>query len=546
MDDGISGAEFEKRPGLCRLRSLIGQRAPFQILIVSENKSLGREMSETAYLIKQLDQAGVEVWDYSFDRCLTPRSSIDKIVSNVQGFADENHREKSSQRVMEAHSRLARRGHVTGGRVFGYLNRDVFAGCDEHGRPLRSHVERVVQETEAAVVRRIFDLYDGGFGLKRIAKELTNEGADTAKPVPRRDGLSPVHGWSPSTVRTILTREIYHGVIVWNKSRKRNSWGKVDQKARPESEWIRTPAEHLRVVPEDLWRRVDSRRREVAGRAVRFAGGRISGRPPKHATKNLLAGLATCSECGGGLVVETSPRKRGRVPEYVCHRHRHNGTCPNALRVPIAEVNEAVLQAVEAHALTPEAIEQVVQMTERDDVEERQSRLAREEQEIDRRMSRLVEAIETGGEAAPLMAKLRTLEARQQSIKAESASLRPVPRLEPAVVENRLGEWRRLLRQSTTQGRTVLQRILRGRITFTPRADGQGYDFTAPTRFDRLFTGVAVKRPAWVPDGPRPVLRPEDTFDSDYGLLLERVCGKGMASPRGTDPILYHLEMPAA
>jgi len=52
-----------------------------------------------------------------------------------------------------------------------------------------------------------------------------------------------------------------------------------------------------------------------------------------------------------------------------------------------------------------------VQMTERDDAEERQSRLAREGQEIDRRISRLVGAIETGGEAPPVMAKLRTLEA---------------------------------------------------------------------------------------------------------------------------------------
>src|SRR4029453_13893082 len=42
------------------------------------------------------------------------------------------------------------------------------------------------------------------------------------------------------------------------------------------------------------------------------------------------------------------------------------------------------------------------------------------------------------------------------------------------VIENRLAEWRRPLRQSTTQARTVLQRVLRGRLTFTPRADGQG------------------------------------------------------------------------
>ena len=79
------------------------------------------------------------------------------------------------------------------------------------------------------------------------------------------------------------------------------------------------------------------------------------GRPPKHATQNLLAGLATCGVCGGGLIVETGGKKRGRIPEYICHRHRVNGSCTNALRMPVIDVNEAVLQAVEEHALSPHA-----------------------------------------------------------------------------------------------------------------------------------------------------------------------------------------------
>lgn len=118
-----------------------------------------------------------------------------------------------------------------------------------------------------------------------------------------------------------------------------------------------------------------------------------------------------------------------------------------------------------------------------------------------KRIARLVEASETGVDSTSLMAKLRDLETRQRGIATEIANLHPVPRLEPAVIENRLAEWRRLLRQSTTQGRTVLQRILCGRLTFTPRADGDGYDFTAPTRFDKLFAGIAAPRQAWMEEG---------------------------------------------
>ena len=133
-----------------------------------------------------------------------------------------------------------------------------------------------------------------------------------------------------------------------------------------------------------------------------------------------------------------------------------------------------------------------------------------------------------------------------------AASLRPVPRLAPAVVEGRLAEWRRLLRQSVTQGRAVLQRVLQGRITFTPRPGG-GLDFTAATRFDRLFAGVVVPMPAWLAakadnrEGTEHI-GPDDTPDSDYGKLLEQAQGRkpktkvGVATLVGFEPTISTLK----
>lgn len=80
-----------------------------------------------------------------------------------------------------------------------------------------------------------------------------------------------------------------------------------------------------------------------------------------------------------------------------------------------------------------------------------------------------------------------------------------------------------MLRQSTTQGRTVLQRILRGRLAFTPRVnpwsgERDGYDFAGPTRFDKLFAGIAVERPASLVSGDVSGcegIGPEDTYDGD-------------------------------
>ncbi len=52
VDDGISGAEFVKRPAFLRLMNALSPKPPFQVLIMSEESRLGRESIETAYAFK--------------------------------------------------------------------------------------------------------------------------------------------------------------------------------------------------------------------------------------------------------------------------------------------------------------------------------------------------------------------------------------------------------------------------------------------------------------------------------------------------------------
>ena len=62
VDDGISGAEFVKRPGFLRLMNALKPRPAFDVLIMSEESRLGREQIETAYALKQITDAGVRVF----------------------------------------------------------------------------------------------------------------------------------------------------------------------------------------------------------------------------------------------------------------------------------------------------------------------------------------------------------------------------------------------------------------------------------------------------------------------------------------------------
>src|SRR6476620_420037 len=156
---------------------------------------------------------------------------------SLTAFADELEREKARQRTYDAMIRKAKAGHVTGGRLFGYDN-----------VRLESHVERRINETEAAVIRRIFDLSIQGHGVKAITKRLNAEGA----PSPRaQQGHS--QSWSPSSVREVLRRDAYRGRVTWNKTRKRNQWGIHQQAARPASDWLERLAPDLRIVSDDVW-----------------------------------------------------------------------------------------------------------------------------------------------------------------------------------------------------------------------------------------------------------------------------------------------------
>ncbi len=187
IDDGINCTRVSKRrPAYMKMMGLLKPRPAFQVLIVSERKSIGREMTQTAEAIRELAAARVEVSNTCTGGVSRRRTIGEKLIASVEGFADEDHIRKTSERTKEAHERIVGQGRVVGGRVFGYRNEHVYSGFDAHGNPLRSHTIRVVNEPEAAVVRRIFELYDSGLGLKAIAKKLTRDGALAPKPFQRR------------------------------------------------------------------------------------------------------------------------------------------------------------------------------------------------------------------------------------------------------------------------------------------------------------------------------------------------------------------------
>ncbi len=110
VDDGISGAEFAKRPGFLRLMNALKPKPPFQVLVVSGEDRIGRESIEVSYALKQLVTADVRVFCYLTDTERTLDSAMEKAMLALQTMADETEREKARQRTYDAMLRKAASG----------------------------------------------------------------------------------------------------------------------------------------------------------------------------------------------------------------------------------------------------------------------------------------------------------------------------------------------------------------------------------------------------------------------------------------------------
>ena len=488
VDDGISGAEFLNRPGFVRLMSSLKPRAAFQVLVMSEESRLGREVIETAYALKQLITAGVRVFFYLEDRERTLDSPTDKIMLSLTTYADELEREKARQRVTDSMVRHARAGHVTGGRCFGYDNVEIVGT-----NGARSHVERRINQTEAAVVRRIFELCAAGWGYTRIAKALNAEGV----PAPRPQQGRPV-GWVHTSIYQVLHRPLYRGEVVWNRTKKRDKWGQARRSDRPEAEWFRMQVPELAIVSTELWKAIQQR---LTVRSARFTAASLKQRRRDIESLYLLPGFARCAVCGGGMGVIKRTHGRHRVAFYGCLAFQKRGetVCANNLVVRMENIDKAVLATIGGDVLKPKVIEAVIagvkEAMKPAAITRETTKRTREIASLEQEIGRLTEAIASSSTSVPtLLEALQTRQRRRDELIGilESGALvgtqRDVRAIETAARE-KLAAWRSLLTRQTQDGRELLRQILEGPIRFMP--DGKMYRFHGKAALGKLLAGAA-------------------------------------------------------
>ena len=441
-----------------------------------------RDGDEAFGELKAIDRAGVAVWFYQDGQRFTYGTFGDNVVGFGKAEAAADYRRQIAAWTRAAMEQKARKGYVTGGRCFGYTNIRV-----------DGHVERRVNETEAAVVRRIFELAAGGAGVKRIAQTLNAERV----PCPRAQQGRP-DGWAPSSIRCVLRRDLYRGIVVWGRTKQRDGSGEHRYQQRPSEEWVTVPAP------------------QGGRRDLRGTKGRLWGRPPTGLeSRYLLTGLSRCAECGSGMMAHSSSHGRKRWRYYVCTGFHNRGrtVCANGLPLPMREADAAVLEQLRDYVLQPDIIEGAILdavealRPKAATVEAQRAELRARLHTVNEELARLAAAIAAGGELPSLLAAAGERERQRARLEQEVDSLdglENVAQLDVRRIEKdlraKVKDWRGLLRRQVPVSRQIVTKLLDDRLVFTPRPENRSYEFAGRATLGKFLQGIVLPQ-VWRPQG---------------------------------------------
>ncbi len=420
-DEAMSGAKTD-RPGYQAV--LEGaRRGEFDVIVVDEVSRLWRDQEEQWRAVKLLEFLGLHILGVSDG--IDTRAGGYRLLLSIRGAMNEEARREVAWRTHRGQEGQARKGYSVGGKLYGYRNMPEYhpSEKDHLGCAIVIAVRREVDPEQANWVLWIFERYAEGWSPRRIADELNQQGVPSPGSSWTRKEVRRCRGWAASCIYGdqkkgfgILFNPLYAGKYIWNRTKRvinPETKGRQHQ-VRPESEWVVQEMPELRIVPEELWCRVQARRRRELNMSG-APGRRLGGRRPRY----LLSGFLKCSVCGGSYVMVNER-------SYGCATHKDRGAaiCPNSRRVRREVAEQKLLAGVKQVLLSPENILLFRKELARAAVEESravQDNSARDRLVlVEREIANIVEAIKAGAFSHTLRGELARLEAEKERL-AETA-----------------------------------------------------------------------------------------------------------------------------
>lgn len=291
QDDGYTGANF-LRPGVSELLEKV-KNGKVDCIIVKDLSRFSRDYIEIgAYLEQIFPFAGVRfiaVNDgYDSDRF---KGNVAEMDTSFKNLLNDLYCKDISVKVKSALKMKKESGiYANGSCTFGYRKDPK----DRH--------KLLIDEEEADIVRRIFQMTLDGISSHKIAQIFNAEGVKTPIEYKMERGIATMtpkgkrFEWSGSTICQMLRNVTYAGDIVYDKYETPEVSGK--SRLKPRSEWKVFRDHHEAIIDRDTFEYIQK------SRGVKKA--------VKH-KRHPLIGKMECGYCHKSLKIEHT-----KNPYFVC------------------------------------------------------------------------------------------------------------------------------------------------------------------------------------------------------------------------------------
>ena len=526
-DRAASGASL-MRSGMQKLLR-DGRSRAFDVVVSEGLDRLSRNQADIAQIYQTLNFSDVMIETVS-------EGAISEMHIGLKGTMNALFLKDLAMKTHRGLKGRALAGKAAGGLTYGYR---AVRELDRNGDLIRG--DRVIEPTEAAIVRRIYRDYAKGISPKKIAEALNLD----AVPGPQGGdwGTSTIHG-TRERGTGILNNELYVGRQIWNRLRyvKDPQTGKRISRLNPEEDWVITEVPDLRIIEDDLWDKVRERQGSLKSKGTDVPVW------DRRRPRTLFSGLMECGCCGSGF------SKAGK-DSFGCSAARNKGRaiCTNLRSIKQTDLEGRVLDALVHHLMDPEAVAAFCEayIAERNRLAAAatsgRGALERDLAAVKRDHAKLVDAIIAGVPAAQVKDKMISLDQRRQVLEEQLQATKATPaplRFHPKMSETyraRVAELIRGLGEGDAMEET--REALRGlieKIVLTPTVDGNGLAIDlhgALASLLRLATGASALM-ATIP-GPNAGMRKisagaeHDVVDKIEEIVL--VAGTGF------EPVTFRL-----
>ena len=287
VDDGVSGTSFD-RPGFNKMIEDI-ENEKINMVITKDLSRLGRDYVQTGLYTETYFPEHNVRYIAILDNIDTGLDSANNDIAPFKSILNEMYAKDTSKKINSVLQSKRQQGEYLGTAPYGYK------------KDPDNKYHLIIDEEAAEVVRTIFRKFLEGMGTMQIADYLSEQKI----PIPsdynkrNRGNKTITYGlWAQSTVRFILSNEIYTGTVVQGK-RKKVSFKSKKFVDVPEENWIRKEDMHEAIISKDEFKRVSRLLEETKGSRV-------------VQNDYLFKGLLKCFDCKGYIGIR-SPDKNGNI-----------------------------------------------------------------------------------------------------------------------------------------------------------------------------------------------------------------------------------------